>query len=309
MYTGQPSQLHDFVAFGASLLDKVVSPFVGGVLATVPYKIPLITDGAPPSLLNYGLAQSRSEFEAMPVVTFTPPESTGKVVVAIHGGAYVGRATIFHWWTYTELARQTGATVVVPDYALAPQGTAQTEVPRMTDFISQTIDEHGAENVSVLGDSAGGGFALLVAQELARRGSPQPSRVVLLAPWLDVSTNHPCQSQINDPLLDVGNLVRSGKLWAGSLDTQSPSVSPLYGPLVGLPPICVYSSSRDTLATDTVRLRDRVVAEKLSGFTFRLRRGLLHDWVIYVPLPDAQAERATLYHDLGLDAPTSSRVQ
>jgi acetyl esterase/lipase len=305
LYTGQPSLLHDLVAFAASLLDAVVSPFVGSVLAVVPYKIPFITDGVPPFFFNYGLTQSHSEFEGMPVVTFTPREPTGKVVVAIHGGAYVGEATIFHWWTYTDMARQTGATVVVPDYTLSPQGTAQTEVPRMADFISQMIEEHGAENVSVLGDSAGGGFALLVAQELARRGSPQPSRFVLLAPWLDVSTSDPRQAQINDPLLDVGNLVKDGRLWAGSLDTQDPRVSPLFGPLNDLPPIYVYSSSRDTLAIDTVRLRDRVLAEDLSNFTFRLRKGLLHDWVIYAPLPDAQAERANLYQDLGLNVPSS----
>jgi len=83
-----------------------------------------------------------------------------------------------------------------------------------------------------------------------------------------------------------------------------PRVSPLFGPLNNLPQVYVYSSSRDTLAIDTVRLRDRVLAENLSGFTFRLRKGLLHDWVIYAPLPDAQAERANLYHDLALDVPS-----
>ncbi len=42
----------------------------------------------------------------------------------------------------------------------------------MADLISAQIDQHGAENVSVYGDSAGGGFALLAVQELVRRGDP-----------------------------------------------------------------------------------------------------------------------------------------
>ena len=54
------------------------------------------------------------------------------------------------------MARNTGATVIVPIYPLAPQGTAATVVPAMADLISSQIDQHGAENVSVYGDSAGG---------------------------------------------------------------------------------------------------------------------------------------------------------
>jgi len=38
------------------------------------------------------------------------------------------------------MARDTGATVVVPLYPLAPQGTAATDVPAMADLISSQID-------------------------------------------------------------------------------------------------------------------------------------------------------------------------
>lgn len=46
----------------------------------------------------------------MPVMSFAFGSPTGKVVVAIHGGAYVGEATLFHWWTYAQTARRTRAT-------------------------------------------------------------------------------------------------------------------------------------------------------------------------------------------------------
>jgi triacylglycerol lipase len=64
---------------------------------------------------------------------------------------------------------------------VAPQGTAGTVVPVMADLISSEIDQHGAENVRVLGDSAGGGLALAAGQELVRRGDTVPSRLVLLS--------------------------------------------------------------------------------------------------------------------------------
>ena len=122
----------------------------------------------------------------MPVWTLqSPGSSSGKTVVAIHGGAFVVQPNIFHWLDYAAMARDTGATVVVPIYPLAPQGTAATVVPAMADLISSQIDQHGAENVSVYGDSAGGGMALAAVQELVRRGDPVPSHMVLISPALD----------------------------------------------------------------------------------------------------------------------------
>jgi triacylglycerol lipase len=298
-YTGEPSRSHQIVALGAKALKKMFAP-VGGVLAVVPLKIPFLTDGVPPFFLKYGLVLTDKDFDGLPVRVFTPPEPSGKVVVAIHGGSYAGEATIFHWWTYTDLARQTGATVVVPDYALTPVGTADTEVPRVADFIADAIGEHGDQNVSVLGDSAGGGLALLAVQELVRRGSTRPSRLVLLAPWLDVSMSDDRLAGVDDPLLDVANSARYGRSWAGERNTRDPLVSPLFGSLDGLPPTFVYSSSRDLLTIDALRLRERALAEGVSQIAFRMRQGLLHDYPIYAPLSDARAERPHLYGDLDL---------
>ncbi|MDT5387942.1 MAG: triacylglycerol lipase [Mycobacterium sp.] len=298
-YTGEPSRSHQIVALGAMALKKVFAP-VGGVLAVVPFKIPFLTDGVPRFFLLRGLMLTDKDFDGLSVRVFTPSEPSGKVVVAIHGGSYVGEATIFHWWTYTDMARQTGATVVVPGYTLSPDGTASTEVPRMADFLTAAIDERGAENVSVFGDSAGGGLALLAVQELVRRDATTPGRLVLLAPWLDVSMSDARSGNVDDPLLDVAHSVRYGKSWAGNVDTRDPLVSPLFGSLDSLPPTVVYSSSRDLLTIDAARLRERVLAEGNSQVTFRLRQGLLHDYPIYVPLPEARAERPNLYRDLNL---------
>jgi triacylglycerol lipase len=292
-FTGRPSRAHDVLAVQARVLAWLLKP-VGGMLGTVPRSIPLITDGVPRMPFTRGLAARHSEFDGMPVWTFTPPNPSGRVVVAVHGGAYVGRATFFHWWTYTDMARDTGATVVVPDYTLSPAGTAETEVPRTADFLS------ASGRVSVLGDSAGGGLALLAVQELVRRGAPNPSRLVLLAPWLDVAVSDPRSAVVDDPLLDVTNMVAYGRLWAGGLPTDHPRVSPLYGSLEGLPPTVVYASSRDRLVIDALRLRESALAQGVSNVTFRLRAGLLHDYAMYAPLPDARAECANLYADLGL---------
>jgi triacylglycerol lipase len=296
LYTGKPSLVHDVVVVALKAIQFVLKPF-GGLLTFTSLKIPIFTDGIPP-FHPWGMKIQRSEFEGMPVWTLTPKNASDKVVVALHGGAYVGQVSIFHWWTYTDMARDSGATFVVPLYTLAPKGTASTEVPRTADFLSAMITQHGAQNVSVLGDSAGGGLALATVQELVRRKSAVPGRMVLLAPWLDVSMSDPRSAQIDDPLLDIPNLAKAGKKWAGDLPVTNPLVSPLFGSLEGLPPTHVYSSSRDLLTVDTLRLRDRVLAEGIPDVTFNLRKGLIHDYATFPFLPEAQEQRASIYADL-----------
>jgi acetyl esterase/lipase len=45
--------------------------------------------------------------------------------------------------------------------------------------------------VVLVGDSAGGGLALAVALTLRDRGGPQPSHLLLVSPWVDLTTSTP----------------------------------------------------------------------------------------------------------------------
>ena len=73
----------------------------------------------------------------------------------------------------------------------------------MADLISAQIDQHGAENVSVFGDSAGGNIALVAVQEMVRRGDPVPSRMVLSSPALDSTLSNPAIQFVDDPTLSA----------------------------------------------------------------------------------------------------------
>ena len=304
-WTGEPSFVHQFFV-GVFRVVGVVGKLFGAQSA-VSFAAPLLESDSPPWFTTLGLNVQRSEFEGMPVWTLqSPMSSSGNYVVGLHGGGYVLKPTLLHWLDYAAMARDTGATVVVPIYPLAPQGTAATVVPRTADLISAVIDQHGAENVSVYGDSAGGGLALAAVQELVRRGDPVPSHMVLISPELDVTVSDPASHTIDDPYLNASEVQAWGRLWAGDLDPADPRVSPLFGSLSGLPPTAVYSGSLDLLSPDTLRLRERALAEGVD-FTFVLREGLIHDWAVLPPLllPEAAAVRPDIYRQLGVTEPAT----
>jgi acetyl esterase/lipase len=317
-FTGQPSLVSRL--FVAAL--RVVNPILrtlGIDLTATTGTIPFLSDGIPPFFLTYGLHAKSSEYNGWKVWTLTPDEPTGKVVVALHGGAFISQVNIFQWSTYADMARDTGATVVVPLYPLAKAdgtgGTAATVVPTATDFIADQVAQHGAENVSVLGDSAGGNIALAAAQEAVRRcgGDPQclakslPGHLVLIAPALDLTMSNPNIRLINDPLLSADGGAATRKIWAAGLGTpedpdgtKNPLASPLYGSLEGLPPTTVYAGSLDLLSADVLVLQQKVASIPGTDLTFELRNGQIHDWIIFPFLPDAIRERPGLYGHLGI---------
>jgi acetyl esterase/lipase len=289
-FSGTPSIVAAATAFALQIVDRVVDTFgLQGLLAAA---TKLIEAPQPPWFFKLGLDAERTEFDGMPVWTFKAPNSTSeKVIVAVHGGGYVYDITYFGWANYTQWARDTGATVVVPLYPALPDGSAAEVVPKMADFIAAQVAEHGADNVSVEGDSAGASIGLAAVQLLVQRGSPVPGRMVLISPALDYVLTDPRSAATNDPLIDIPTLQKAGEHWGRGLagGAANPWVSPLYGSLDGLPPMWIYSGSLDALSPAVLDLQKRAIAED-APLTFILRKGELHGWAAYFFLfPEAFA--------------------
>ena len=129
--------------------------------------------------------------------------------------------------------------------------------------------------------------------------------VVFCADLFGMHTN-PYVGLIDDPLLDLvgGSVDRT--IWTKGLETPddpdgtlNPLASPLFGSLAGLPITTVYAGSMDRTAASVLALQQKVADMPGTHFTFELRKGEFHDWMIF-PLPDAAAELPGMYDALGL---------
>ncbi len=246
----------------------------------------LLVGNSPPKFLPLLLGETiqHTTYDGMSVVQITPAHPNGDYVVAIHGGLFVLPPLIFHWLGYTAMAHQTGATIVVPIYPLLQQGgTAGTVVPAMAGLISTEIAQHGANHVSVIGDSAGGTIALAAVEYLVANHDAVPSSMVLLSPWLEVANTNPNIALVKDPWLPpIWTGQQIGKQWAGNLPENNYEVSPLYGSLNGLPPTYVYSGSMDPVAPDVLVLQHNAALQG-APISFVLAKGGIHDWTLITP--------------------------
>ncbi|MBK8470534.1 MAG: alpha/beta hydrolase [Candidatus Phosphoribacter sp.] len=218
-------------------------------------------------------------------------------VVYFHGGGYVGEIDPNHWSVCRRIATLTPARVVVPIYPVAPGTTAEVTVPTAAaiaaDVIADAILGGGdASLVTLMGDSAGGGLALAVAQALRDEQIAAP-RLVLIAPWVDATMTHSDIDVVGarDPMLSIPRLTRAGELYAGHLAVSDPRVSPINGSMTGLGPMTIFAGTRDLLLPDARRLRD-AAREAGVAVEYHEGEGLIHVFPI-LPLPEArQARRA-----------------
>ena len=236
-----------------------------------------------------------SSGHGFPSYTLTRRGSTpSRTVVYLHGGGFVGPIDPFQVRYAARLASALDARVVMPDYPLTPEHTWRDCHEPIVDLVERLA---GSGPVALIGDSAGGGLALAVALTLRVRGGPQPSRLLLISPWVDLTISTPETYEVTetDPWLFIGKMKAYAEWWAGSPDELGrPEVSPGLGDLAGLPPALMFFGTRDTLAPGG-RLLTRRAQEAGWSLTSVEEPGLIHVYPILPWVPEAgRAWRRTL---------------
>lgn len=235
------------------------------------------------------------QLDDLPVHVVTPRGiDPVRTVFHVHGGAYMAPLDPFHLRYATRLASALSARVVLPDYPLAPEHTWRDSFPQLTGLLARWSAE---SRTTLLGDSSGGGYALALAMAVRDRGGPQPSEMVLLSPWGDLTASTPDTAAYaeRDPWLFLGKLHAYAGWWAGTpQDLGRPEVSPTLADLAGLPRALMFCGTRDILLPGCRLLADRG-REAAWDLTYVESPDLIHVYPMLPFVPEARtAWRTTL---------------
>jgi acetyl esterase/lipase len=243
----------------------------------------------PPRRLTRRHAVSVRTVAGFPVWTVRP-RTASSAAVYLHGGAYLAGIAPQHW-TLIGLLADAGVRVEVPLYGLAPQHTHRVAYPFLHAVHAELAEETPPGGLALVGDSAGGGLALGLAQDLVAGGGPAPDRLVLISPWLDLTLSHPRLPEYErvDPWLARPGLVVAGLAWADGDDPTVPRLSPGNGPLAGLPPTWMFVGTREIACPDVLDLAE---AASSAGVPVELTvvDGAVHVYPL-VPAPEGAAGR------------------
>jgi acetyl esterase/lipase len=131
---------------------------------------------------------SIGEYE-IPVRVFMPSQTSeiSKLLIFYHGGGWVIGNIDSYTAVCSNMAKQTGHVVISVDYRLAPEyrfPTAPEDCYAVTKelFTNASFFDVKQEDITLIGDSAGGNLAAVVSLMARDRGEFQPSKQILLYP-------------------------------------------------------------------------------------------------------------------------------
>ncbi|MDB6085882.1 MAG: Acetyl esterase/lipase [Gammaproteobacteria bacterium] len=276
-----------------ALLERAVGMFVA---ATPPV-------GAPIGEWRAGFERLCGTFEIPSDATFEEFDAAGvrglkvcstgasakHVIIHFHSGGYVmGSSTAYRNFA-ARLSRVTQATVLIPDYRLAPEHPYPAALQDAVTVCHWCTKSWDPARLIISGDSAGGGLAIGTLLALRDAGVPLPAAGVAISPLLDLAgEGDSMRSNAGiDPLIDRKMVVDMGKLYIGDIDPHDhPLASPLWGKHHGLPPLLLLASASEVLRDDAVRLADSVIASG-GNATVSLPPGMVHIWTLFPFLSQA----------------------
>ncbi len=218
----------------------------------------------------------------------TTDKGDRKHILYLHGGAYVQSFARPHWGFLSLLVNETDCTITAPDYPLAPAHTYASTFAMVSELYKTLIKSLKPDKFILMGDSAGGGLALALAQLMKNENMPQPLQIILLSPWLDLSLTNPQIKDIDpsDSFLGVGGLQLAGKAYAGNTDPAHYLLSPINGPLEGLAKVSIFMGSREILAADARKLKSMADAKGIA-LDYYEYPGMFHTWML-LNLPESR---------------------
>ncbi len=177
-----------------------------------------------------------------------------KVILYLHGGAFILRLPESHTAMVSLLCRELGASAFLPWYRLAPEHPFPAAPEDCLAAYRYLLESHAPGDIVVMGDSAGGNLTLSLLNQLKREGLPQPAAAVALSPPLDFAQISATWllHRWTDPMYVVQPAVAPQRYYLNADQLTDPIASPVYGDLAGLPPVLLLVGSVEALRDDVM---------------------------------------------------------
>lgn len=238
-----------------------------------------------------GRTVAESTIDGMQVFTWNDKQDKNqKNILYFHGGAYTSQPNTFHFSALNNIAEKLDAKALLPIYPKVPRFTYKDAYPKLDKLYRNILEKTASnENLTIIGDSSGGGLALGFAMYARDKHLAQPKDIILLSPWLDINTNNReiVKYEAQDPILSPWALNKLGTLWAGSAeDTKNPYISPIFGAFSGLGKISIFVGTHEIFLPDNEKLHKLLTAKGIKHNYFVAEK-MQHVYAIK-PIPEGK---------------------
>lgn len=206
------------------------------------------------------------------VTEFRQQKPTEKLLIFVHGGAFVSGPSKLHWVVVQQIFNHTNHNIWMCDYPKSPEHKI-SEISANIDLVYQTaLEKYKPGDITLIGDSAGGTLIIALIQRLVKNNRETPRKLILVSPVLDASFSNPQIPAIDktDPMLSVTGLLSAMKMCSENNDLKNAMISPLNAGFDKFPDTILFIAEKDITYPDQLsavqKFREAgVITEVITG--------------------------------------------
>lgn len=213
-----------------------------------------------------------------------------KVMLYLPGGGFIIRTAVQHRVFVARICRAAGVKALLVHYSLAPEvpfpGGLEDCLAAYHDLLRQG---HDPANITLAGDSAGGGLVLSTLLALRDEGTALPANAIILSPLGDLSHTGSSR-QYNkrvDPVIPVQRLAEMQSMYIGQADAKNRYLSPLLADFDAFPPMLAMVGSTEILLDDAIRAANRAASAQVP-FKLEIWEKMPHVFPFFAVLPESE---------------------
>jgi acetyl esterase/lipase len=214
------------------------------------------------------------------------------VLLHLHGGGFVFGSRRTHRHFVAALSAAAGRPAFLVDYRRAPEhpfpAAADDAVAAYRWLLASG---YRADQITVLGDSAGGHLAAGLLADLSRRRLPMPAAAVMFSPFLDLTCAELDDRDAvrRDPFVPPQRARECGQTYAGDHALDSRRLDVLGAPKRRWPPVLIQVGDTECLLGDSERMAESVRAAG-GHCELQVWPGQVHVFPAFYPvLPEGRA--------------------
>jgi epsilon-lactone hydrolase len=264
------------------------------------------------ALVKYPMKVERRMLAGVRIISLEPPDippaNMGKMLINMHGGAFVlGADNSLEALSIAAAARMR---VTVVDYRMPPDHPFPAAIEDGVAVFSALLELYRPSDIGIFGASAGGNLTCAVVLRLRDLERPLPAAIAVSTPGADLSRLGDSW-HTNDGLdrILTGSPVAT-QIYAGGRQLDDPLLSPVYARYdKAFPPALLLTGTRDMLLSSTVRLH-RAMRRGGASADLHVFEGMCHGLPTAFDLPehDEYRELIAQHFDHRLARSLGSRV-
>ena len=216
-------------------------------------------------------------------------KDSNKLLLFIHGGAFISGPAKHHWDTIKEILKHTDQTVWMCDYPKAPENKILTISENIDQIYHTALESYPAKQITLIGDSVGGTLIIALMQRLVQKSLALPLKIILVSPVMDATMSNPEIEELDkiDPMLSKVGVCSAKKMCAQNGDLEDAMISPINGSFANFPTTILFLATNDITSPD-----QKLAVQKLKDAKADIKviegEGMPHLWPFLPVMKEAK---------------------